>query len=447
MVSSEVAHRRQAMLTSKFEAKAKAEREAQQREAALAAAASRAALVAESLAQASRACDWGTRGPHSHSLIRALTFVSYFQDRPADPNFPVVDSAATPRSEASDSDMEGGTPGRAGSTAGTPSRAGSAAGTPSRAGSVGAGTPGRVGSSGRRPSSGTPGSSRSGRVASGSPRGGAAGGRGRSRKAAGSPTVLEVEEGEGEVEDDGGDDEAGATPSRPGTGMSGAKSPASHGGSKRNLMGRLGGGGRAFLSRKRASKPQAGGDEIVEAGSAHQPAVLTAQELQDAAFWVQQAQKLEAAAAPDGPAVKTLEKQKKALKKDQVQASKAIKELEKSMSAPPKKDKDAKKPAAPLREVIERMAALELEEAECQRRVEDAEARIARCGATLASVAKLREWVQGQVCESGGVGCWGWCVRVGALGAGVGVCVGACVRACVRVGGRDCVGVKGRLRA
>ena len=49
MVNSEVAQRRQAMMETKFEAKAKAEREAQQREAALAAAASRAALVAESL--------------------------------------------------------------------------------------------------------------------------------------------------------------------------------------------------------------------------------------------------------------------------------------------------------------------------------------------------------------------------------------------------------------
>lgn len=51
MVKSEVAQRRQAMMNSKFEAKAKVEREAQQREAALAAAASRAALVAESVVQ------------------------------------------------------------------------------------------------------------------------------------------------------------------------------------------------------------------------------------------------------------------------------------------------------------------------------------------------------------------------------------------------------------
>ena len=67
MVSSEVVHRRQAMLASKFEAKARAEREAQQREAALAAAASRAALVAETIAQVSRGCDWGSGGLRSQN--------------------------------------------------------------------------------------------------------------------------------------------------------------------------------------------------------------------------------------------------------------------------------------------------------------------------------------------------------------------------------------------
>jgi hypothetical protein len=70
------------MLERKFEAKAREELEALKRDAALAAAASRAALVAESQALAE------TQGH-------------------ADPNFPVVDSAPTPRSEASDSEHGG----------------------------------------------------------------------------------------------------------------------------------------------------------------------------------------------------------------------------------------------------------------------------------------------------------------------------------------------------
>ncbi len=67
---------------SKFADKARAEREALQREAALAAEAARAALVAETIALAAR-------------------------EEHTDPNFPVVESAPTPRSEASDSESAG----------------------------------------------------------------------------------------------------------------------------------------------------------------------------------------------------------------------------------------------------------------------------------------------------------------------------------------------------
>ena len=131
--------------------------------------------------------------------------------------------------------------------------------------------------------------------------------------------MLELEEGEGEVEDDGGDD-AGATPSRPGTSLSGTMSPAPKSGKReQGLMGRLGVRG-SFLSRRRSSTvlsgaDEAGGDRALKGG---QQEALTPQEVEDARFWVEQAQKLEAAAAPDGHVVKTLEKQKKALKKDQV---------------------------------------------------------------------------------------------------------------------------------
>ena len=233
-----------------------------------------------------------------------------------DPNYPVLDSAATPRSEASDSDLDGGTPGR-----GQPGSVGG--GTPGRAGSAGAGTPGRAGSVGRRPSSsgsagGTSVPSRGVR----SPSGDAGGGRSRKTGTGGaSPTVLELEEGEGEVEDDGGDD-AGATPSRPGTSLSGAMSPAPKSGKReQGLMGRLGVRG-SFLSRRRSSTVLSGADEAAAEGDraleGGQQEALTPQEVEDARFWVEQAQKLEAAAAPDGHVVKTLEKQKKALKRDQV---------------------------------------------------------------------------------------------------------------------------------
>ena len=315
MVNSALAHKRQSMLESKFEARAHAEREAQQREAALAAAAARAALVAESLALAE-------------------------SEGQTDPNFPVFDSAATPRSEASDTPRNH-----------FERRPSSGGGTPRK-------TSLRVGRSASSPSA---------RDSSA-----AAGGHSRKKGGGGSSAaMLEVEEGEGEVE--------GAV------GPLGAPSRPSSGGKKKGLIGRLGGG---FLSR-RESKSSA---KSKEDETAKKTGGLTEQERRDAKVWVEQAQKLEAALVPR---IKTLERQKKDAKQDITTASKAIKDLEKLLAAPPKKD--GKMPPLLQREAAEKMGKLELSLDDSEGRFEAAEKRIARGNTALATVSKLREWIVGQL--------------------------------------------------
>ena len=300
------------MLDGKFEARARAEREAQH-EAALAAAASRAALVAEAMAQAGH----------------------------ADPNFPVVDSAATPRSEQSDGDPEGGTPRRSGSI-------------------------------GRRPSSGsaggTPGSRRGPSSPSAALTPGAAAGRRRKKGDRGSNSIDETEEQEGEVEGDAA--ESGGK----------RKSAAS-------LMNSI--MSQSFMTRRRSSATQ-----VVDAKQQAIAAadLFTEEERRDAALWVQQAKKLEETLEPY---LKKLDKLKAVAKKEKVQAGKEIKALEKLVTAPPKKD--GKAPGLSKREALEKMALEELKVDDCDIRIESAEARAKHYASVLAQVPKLREWLEPQL--------------------------------------------------
>jgi hypothetical protein len=295
MVNAQVAQQRQAMLEGKFEAQARAAREAQ-REAALAAAASRAALVAEALAQA------GNEGR-------------------TDPNFPVVDSAATPRSEESDGD-EDGTPRRSASLGRSPTSAGDG-GTPR--------TPGL-----RRIVSGP--SSPTAALAPG----------GRTRKKGGrdSSTMDVMEEGEGE--DAGGGQ--GAAPGASATGVGGRmkSTAASMAGSVLSLTAAnmkntaasmkntaaMAGSVLSQAQRRRRSSvtQEANTTQTKTSGAAD---LFTEQERQDAKLWVVQAKKLEEAL---GPCMKKLDKLKAAAKKEKVQATKEIKALEKLVTAAAKKD-------------------------------------------------------------------------------------------------------------
>ena len=353
MVNAQVAQRRQAMLEGKFEAQARAAREAQ-REAALAAAASRAALVAEALAQA------GNEGR-------------------TDPNFPVVDSAATPRSEESDGDEDG--------------------------------TPRRSASLGRSPTSGDGGTPRTPglrRVVSGpsSPTAALAPG-GRTRKKGGrdSSPMDVMEEGEGE---DGGGGQ-GAAPGASATGVGGRMkiTAASMAGSVLSLTAAnmkntaasmkntaaLAGSVLSQARRRRSSLTQeASTTQTKTSGAAD---LFTEQERQDAKLWVVQAKKLEEAL---GPCMKKLDKLKAAAKKEKVQATKEIKALEKLVTAAAKKD--AKAPGLSKREAVEKMALEELKVDDCDLRIEAAESRSNHYTSVLAVVTKLREWLDPKVCDS-----------------------------------------------
>ena len=347
MVNAQVAQQRQAMLEGKFEAQARAAREAQ-REAALAAAASRAALVAEALAQA------GNEGR-------------------TDPNFPVVDSAATPRSEESDGD-EDGTPRRSASLGRSPTSAGDG-GTPR--------TPGL-----RRTVSGP--SSPTAALAPG----------GRTRKKGGrdSSPMDVMEEGEGE--DAGGGQ--GAAPGASATGVGGRmkSTAASMAGSVLSLTAAnmkntaaLAGSVLSQARRRRSSVTQeASTTQTKTSGAAD---LFTEQERQDAKLWVVQAKKLEEAL---GPCMKKLDKLKAAAKKEKVQATKEIKALEKLVTAAAKKD--AKAPGLSKREAVEKMALEELKVDDCDLRIEAAESRSNHYTSVLAVVTKLREWLDPKVCDT-----------------------------------------------
>lgn len=350
MVNAQVAQRRQAMLEGKFEAQARAVREAQ-REAELAAAASRAALVAEALAQA------GKEGR-------------------TDPNFPVVDSAATPRSEESDGDEEG-TLHRSASLGRSPTSAG-AGGTPLRRTVSGPSSP----------------------TAALAP-----GGRTRKKGGRGSSPMDVMEEGEGE--DAGGGQ--GAAPGASATGVGGRmkSTAASMAGSVLSLTAAnmkntaasmkntaaMAGSVLSQARRRRSSVTQeANTTQTKTSGAAD---LFTEQERQDAKLWVVQAKKLEEAL---GPCMKKLDKLKAAAKKEKVQATKEIKALEKLVTAAAKKD--AKAPGLSKYEAVEKMALEELKVDDCDLRIEAAESRSNHYTSVLAVVTKLREWLDPKVCVS-----------------------------------------------
>ena len=338
MVNPQVVERRKTMLDSKWEKRARTELEAREREADLAAAAARAALMAEA---------------------QALTEAK----RRADPNRPIVDGAETPRSEASDSEAEG-SPGTASRASGTVSH------RPSSPGSGKEGTGGGTEGSGRRA-------------------------RDKKVGGAGMEDVGEEGEMEGAGRQGGGEKSSSAAGVR-------SVAALTSGSMKKGLMGfstrKSGskGGADEDKDEDKKKKRTEGNDvrkiednerrdaefwveqaeklekELGSKGTHHR--ALNKIKIQLKKDLVQQRKEL-----------KELEKVGEGLKK-------AVAEAPTHLGG----DRSST-PALSLREVAEKMSKLECQVESSDRRLEDVGMRLSRCEAAGVTIGKLREWLQDQL--------------------------------------------------